>query len=61
MYTRRFSGAAALTALRLCPPRQQLKLEWSLGSPLCAKYPEERAEGDIASPASPGTQVLPRS
>ncbi|XP_033927418.1 zinc finger protein GLI1 isoform X3 [Melopsittacus undulatus] len=35
---------------------QQLKLEWSLSSPLAAKYPEERSEGDISSPASTGTQ-----
>ncbi|XP_023799021.1 zinc finger protein GLI1 [Cyanistes caeruleus] len=44
------------------PPRgtlkhcQQLKLEWSLSSPLSAKFPEERSEGDISSPASTGTQ-----
>ncbi|XP_054033442.1 zinc finger protein GLI1 [Dryobates pubescens] len=35
---------------------QQLKLEWSLSSPLSVKYPEERSEGDISSPASTGTQ-----
>uniref|UniRef100_A0A672UW68 GLI family zinc finger 1 n=1 Tax=Strigops habroptila TaxID=2489341 RepID=A0A672UW68_STRHB len=35
---------------------QQLKLEWSLSSPLTVKYPEERSEGDISSPASTGTQ-----
>ncbi|XP_029893701.1 zinc finger protein GLI1 isoform X1 [Aquila chrysaetos chrysaetos] len=35
---------------------QQLKLEWSLSSPLTLKYPEERSEGDISSPASTGTQ-----
>ncbi|KAL2293862.1 hypothetical protein Nmel_018927 [Mimus melanotis] len=35
---------------------QQLKLEWSLSSPLSAKFPEERSEGDISSPASTGTQ-----
>ncbi|XP_008497045.2 zinc finger protein GLI1 [Calypte anna] len=35
---------------------QQLKLEWSLSSPLTAKYPEEGPEGDISSPASTGTQ-----
>ncbi|XP_053907652.1 zinc finger protein GLI1 isoform X2 [Cuculus canorus] len=34
----------------------QLKLEWSLSSPLTVKYPEERSEGDISSPASTGTQ-----
>ncbi|KFV20289.1 hypothetical protein N340_07593, partial [Tauraco erythrolophus] len=35
---------------------QQLKLEWSLRSPLTVKYPEERSEGNISSPASTGTQ-----
>ncbi|XP_046790155.1 zinc finger protein GLI1 isoform X1 [Gallus gallus] len=35
---------------------QQLKLERSLSSPLTAKYPEEKSEGDISSPASTGTQ-----
>ncbi|XP_017584161.1 PREDICTED: zinc finger protein GLI1, partial [Corvus brachyrhynchos] len=40
-------------ALKHC---QQLKLEWSLSSPLTAKFPEERSEGDISSPASTGTQ-----
>ncbi|XP_066063633.1 zinc finger protein GLI1 [Chamaea fasciata] len=40
-------------ALKHC---QQLKLEWSLSSPLSAKFPEERSEGDISSPASTGTQ-----
>ncbi|XP_047910731.2 zinc finger protein GLI1 isoform X3 [Anser cygnoides] len=35
---------------------QQLKLERSLSSPLTAKHPEERSEGDISSPASTGTQ-----
>ncbi|NXY81838.1 GLI1 protein, partial [Alcedo cyanopectus] len=39
-----------------CLPWQQLKLEWSLSSPLTVKYPEERSEGDISSPASTGTQ-----
>ncbi|RMB90554.1 hypothetical protein DUI87_33016 [Hirundo rustica rustica] len=43
-----------------CPPiplpGQQLKLEWSLSSPLSSKFPEERSEGDISSPASTGTQ-----
>ncbi|XP_051497493.1 zinc finger protein GLI1 isoform X2 [Apus apus] len=34
----------------------QLKLEWSLSSPLTVKYPEETPEGDISSPASTGTQ-----
>ncbi|XP_032296993.1 zinc finger protein GLI1 isoform X2 [Coturnix japonica] len=34
----------------------QLKLERSLSSPLTAKYPEEKSEGDISSPASTGTQ-----
>ncbi|XP_064899645.1 zinc finger protein GLI1 isoform X2 [Columba livia] len=34
----------------------QLKLEWSLSSPLTVRYPEERSEGDICSPASTGTQ-----
>ncbi|OXB75057.1 UNVERIFIED_CONTAM: hypothetical protein H355_015418 [Colinus virginianus] len=34
----------------------QLKLERSLRSPLTAKYPEEKSEGDISSPASSGTQ-----
>ncbi|KFP91726.1 PREDICTED: zinc finger protein GLI1-like, partial [Apaloderma vittatum] len=33
---------------------QQLKLEWSLS--LSVKYPEERSEGDVSSPASTGTQ-----
>ncbi|NWU92407.1 GLI1 protein, partial [Upupa epops] len=37
-------------------PCQQLKLEWSLSSPLSVRYPEERSEGDISSPASTGTQ-----
>ncbi|KAM6294353.1 zinc finger protein GLI1 [Aegotheles albertisi] len=40
-------------ALKHC---QQLKLEWSLNSPLSVKYPEETPEGDISSPASTGTQ-----
>uniref|UniRef100_A0A8B9IXT4 GLI family zinc finger 1 n=1 Tax=Amazona collaria TaxID=241587 RepID=A0A8B9IXT4_9PSIT len=44
---------AARGTLKHC---QQLKLEWSLSSPLAAKYPEERSEGDISSPASTGTQ-----
>ncbi|XP_014814383.1 PREDICTED: zinc finger protein GLI1 isoform X3 [Calidris pugnax] len=35
---------------------QQLKLEWSLSSPLTVKHPEERSECDISSPASTGTQ-----
>ncbi|NXE30384.1 GLI1 protein, partial [Ardeotis kori] len=35
---------------------QQLKLEWSLSSPLSVRCPEERSEGDISSPASTGTQ-----
>ncbi|NWI88528.1 GLI1 protein, partial [Pitta sordida] len=43
----------AREALKHC---QQLKLEWSLSSPLSAKFPEERSEGDISSPASTGTQ-----
>ncbi|XP_065606173.1 zinc finger protein GLI1 [Cyrtonyx montezumae] len=34
----------------------QLKLERSLSSPLTAKYPEEKSEGDVSSPASNGTQ-----
>ncbi|KAM6394936.1 zinc finger protein GLI1 [Rhynochetos jubatus] len=45
--------APARGTLKHC---QQLKLEWSLSSPLTAKYPEERSEGDISSPASTGTQ-----
>ncbi|NXK16082.1 GLI1 protein, partial [Arenaria interpres] len=35
---------------------QQLKLEWSLSSPLTVKHPEERSECDVSSPASTGTQ-----
>ncbi|XP_061871538.1 zinc finger protein GLI1 [Colius striatus] len=45
--------APARGTLKHC---QQLKLEWSLSSPLTVKYPEERSEGDISSPASTGTQ-----
>ncbi|XP_074785633.1 zinc finger protein GLI1 [Athene noctua] len=45
--------APARGTLKHC---QQLKLEWSLSSPLAVKYPEERSEGDISSPASTGTQ-----
>ncbi|KAM6364805.1 zinc finger protein GLI1 isoform 3-T3 [Pluvialis apricaria] len=45
--------APARGTLKHC---QQLKLEWSLSSPLTVKYPEERSEGDISSPASAGTQ-----
>ncbi|XP_069735798.1 zinc finger protein GLI1 isoform X2 [Phaenicophaeus curvirostris] len=44
--------APACGTLKHC----QLKLEWSLSSPLTVKYPEERSEGDISSPASTGTQ-----
>nr|XP_013795095.1 PREDICTED: zinc finger protein GLI1 isoform X2 [Apteryx mantelli mantelli] len=45
--------ASARGTLKHC---QQLKLERSLSSPLTAKYPEERSEGDVSSPASTGTQ-----
>ncbi|XP_010216210.1 PREDICTED: zinc finger protein GLI1 [Tinamus guttatus] len=45
--------ASARSTLKHC---QQLKLERSLSSPLTAKYPEERSEGDVSSPASTGTQ-----
>uniref|UniRef100_A0A8C6ZKS9 GLI family zinc finger 1 n=1 Tax=Nothoprocta perdicaria TaxID=30464 RepID=A0A8C6ZKS9_NOTPE len=45
--------ASARSSLKHC---QQLKLERSLSSPLTAKYPEERSEGDVSSPASTGTQ-----
>ncbi|XP_054663346.1 zinc finger protein GLI1 isoform X2 [Grus americana] len=45
--------APARGTLKHC---QQLKLEWSLSSPLTVKYPEERSEGDVSSPASTGTQ-----
>ncbi|KAM9252191.1 zinc finger protein GLI1 [Cariama cristata] len=45
--------APARGTLKHC---QQLKLEWSLSSPLTVKYAEERSEGDISSPASTGTQ-----
>ncbi|XP_074989750.1 zinc finger protein GLI1 [Calonectris borealis] len=45
--------APARGTLKHC---QQLKLEWSLSSPLTVKYPEERSEGNISSPASTGTQ-----
>nr|XP_009664146.1 PREDICTED: zinc finger protein GLI1 [Struthio camelus australis] len=44
--------ASARGTLKHC----QLKLERSLSSPLTAKYPEERSEGDVSSPASAGTQ-----
>ncbi|XP_067170171.1 zinc finger protein GLI1 isoform X2 [Apteryx mantelli] len=44
--------ASARGTLKHC----QLKLERSLSSPLTAKYPEERSEGDVSSPASTGTQ-----
>lgn len=53
-------GIPVLTAFQFPPSWQQLKLERSLSSPLTAKHPEERSEGDISSPASIGTQVLPR-
>ncbi|KAM6308058.1 LOW QUALITY PROTEIN: zinc finger protein GLI1 [Podargus strigoides] len=45
--------APARGTLKQC---QQLKLEWGLSSPLAVRYPEERSEGDISSPASTGTQ-----
>ncbi|XP_074021027.1 zinc finger protein GLI1 [Numenius arquata] len=45
--------APARGTLKHC---QQLKLEWSLSSPLTVKHPEERSECDISSPASTGTQ-----
>uniref|UniRef100_A0A8C0B7B5 GLI family zinc finger 1 n=1 Tax=Buteo japonicus TaxID=224669 RepID=A0A8C0B7B5_9AVES len=43
--------------LHHAPARGTLKhCQWNLSSPLTLKYPEERSEGDISSPASTGTQ-----
>ncbi|NXA44216.1 GLI1 protein, partial [Eudromia elegans] len=51
------SRPGPLPPARGAPRRcQQLKLERSLSGPLAAKYPEERPEGDVSSPASTGAQ-----